>query len=69
MAGELIGKEESSLLFFKYGRRWRECRRLMHLWMSKQAAPAFWPVQEIGSYRLMESLLLEPEKFDEHLRT
>lgn len=69
MAGELVGKQETSMIFSKYNDRLRECRRITHSWMGKQSVRETFPMQEAGAYKLMESLLESPEKFSDHVRT
>lgn len=69
MAGELVGRQETSILFLKYGFRLKECRRLVHSWVNKNTVRKSWPVQEIGSIKLLNSLLDDPKGFSKHIRT
>ncbi len=69
MAGELVARAQTSILFLSYGARLKECRRLVHSWVNKHAVSASWPAQEAGSYKLLGALLDDPEGFSEHIRT
>lgn len=69
MAGELVGKEETAMLFMKYGAKWRQTRQLVHSWLNKRNLEAYLPVQVLESHRLLSNLLDKPENFSEHLRT
>ena len=69
MAGELVGRAETSILFLSYGNRLKECRRLVHSWINKHAIRDAYPTQEAGSFKLMGALLSDPEHFSQHVRT
>lgn len=69
MAGELVGRAQTSVLFLSYGARLRECRRLVHAWVNRHAMPAAYPAQERGSHRLLGALLDDPARFSDHVRT
>ncbi|TFY83623.1 hypothetical protein EWM64_g388 [Hericium alpestre] len=69
MAGELIGKQKSSMIFSHYNARLKKCHQITHNWMGKQSIRWSWRTQEIGAYKLLESLLDDPEHFSEHVRT
>ncbi|KAF9444744.1 cytochrome P450 [Macrolepiota fuliginosa MF-IS2] len=69
MAGELVGKDDTAMLFLKYGPKWRQTRQLVHNWLGQRNIEAYLPAQVLGSHRLLSNLLDKPEKFSEHLRT
>ncbi|KAH9934393.1 cytochrome P450 [Fomitopsis serialis] len=70
MAGELVGKEKTSMVFSKYNALHRKCRRIAHSWMNKQHVREYsWPLQEAASYRLLVSVLDNPANFSEAIRT
>ncbi|KAJ3555508.1 hypothetical protein NM688_g2539 [Phlebia brevispora] len=69
MAGELVERAKTSVLFLPYGQRLRECRRLVHSWVNKHAMASSYPVQEVGSHKLLETLLDDPSRFSDHIRT
>lgn len=69
MAGELVERAQTSVLFLPYGQRLKECRRLVHSWVNKHAMPSAYPVQEAGSHKLLGALLDDPARFSEHIRT
>ncbi|KAI0696990.1 cytochrome P450, partial [Cerioporus squamosus] len=69
MAGELVGKEKTSMVFSKYNTLHKECRRIAHSWLNKQHVREFsWPLQEISSYRLLVSILDNPDNVAHHIR-
>ncbi|KAF5372573.1 hypothetical protein D9758_005191 [Tetrapyrgos nigripes] len=68
MAGELIGRNQSSILFTQYGPRLKECRQLLHGWINRNVIKNYAPLQEYGSYKIMARLLEKPEDFSEHIR-
>jgi hypothetical protein len=69
MAGELVGKEQTSMVFSRYNDRLKECRKITHSWMGKTSIVETYPMQEVGILRLLETLLDEPEGFSDHVRT
>ena len=69
MADEIVGKEKTSMVFAKYGTRQKECRRIVHAWLHKHNLENFGPIQELGSYKLLGSLLEDPAHFSDHIRT
>ncbi|KAJ3572739.1 hypothetical protein NP233_g2891 [Leucocoprinus birnbaumii] len=69
MAGELCGKEDTAILFMKYGAKWRQTRALVHGWMNQRNLENYSPVQVLAAHRLLSNLLDKPEDFSEHLRT
>ncbi|KAJ7593187.1 cytochrome P450 [Mycena floridula] len=68
MAGELVGRERTALLFLKYGTKWKQCRQVVHGWLKPAAMKNYGPMQENGSYRLLGQLLDNPEDFSQHVR-
>lgn len=69
MAGELVARAQTSILFLSYGPLLKECRRIVHAWINKHSVHAFYPAQEAGSFKLLEALLDNPAGFSEHIRT
>ncbi|KAK7449257.1 hypothetical protein VKT23_013401 [Stygiomarasmius scandens] len=69
MAGELVGKEQTSMVFSRYNDRLKECRKITHSWMGKSSIVASYPAQEAGAVNLLETLLDDPECFSDHVRT
>ncbi|KAF8882583.1 cytochrome P450 [Infundibulicybe gibba] len=69
MAGELVGKEDTALLFMKYGAKWKQARQLVHVWLNQRNVETYLPMQVSESCNLLLNLLETPEKFSEHLRT
>jgi len=69
MAGELVGKEDTAILFMKYGAKWRQTRQLVHGWLNQRNLECYLPVQALESHRLLLNLLEKPEDFSKHLRT
>jgi len=69
MAGELVGKEQTSMVFSRYNDRLKECRKITHSWMGKLSIIASYPAQEAGAVNLLETLLDDPECFSDHVRT
>ncbi|KAF8903471.1 cytochrome P450 [Gymnopilus junonius] len=69
MAGELVGKEDTAILFMKYGTKWKQTRQLVHVWLNQRNLETYLPVQVLESYHLLQDLLETPERFSEHLRT
>ncbi|KAF8994953.1 cytochrome P450, partial [Cyathus striatus] len=69
MAGELVGKEKTCMIFAKYGTLLKECRKISYGWLNKKQVKNSWRIQEIGSYHLIASLLEDPTQFSKHIRT
>ncbi|KIJ65811.1 hypothetical protein HYDPIDRAFT_38999 [Hydnomerulius pinastri MD-312] len=68
MAGELVGKEKTSMIFSKYNSRLKNCRRIVHSWMGKQSIEKCQPALEKGSYALLFSFLSDPGEFSASIR-
>ncbi|KAF9228330.1 cytochrome P450 [Gyrodon lividus] len=68
MAGELVGKEKTSMIFSRYNSRLKSCRRIVHSWMGRQAIEKYWPALEKGSYALLFSFLSDPDEFSSSIR-
>ncbi|KDR74760.1 hypothetical protein GALMADRAFT_157349 [Galerina marginata CBS 339.88] len=68
MAGELVGRDDTSVLFLKYGSRLKACRQIMHNWMGPKAVAKVYPQQDQGANLLLANLLETPEKFSRHIR-
>ena len=69
MAGELVGKEDTAILFMKYGTKWKQTRQLVHGWLNQRNLESYLPAQMEQSRHLLSDLLNDPQKFSEHLRT
>ena len=69
MAGELVGKEDTAILFMKYGPKWKQARQLLHIWLGQRNLETYLPVQVLESHKLLSNILESPEHFSEHLRT
>ncbi|KAH7890614.1 cytochrome P450 [Phlebopus sp. FC_14] len=68
MAGELVGKERTSMIFSKYNSRLKSCRRIVHSWMGRQSIETCRPSLEKASYSLLNSFLCDPHEFSESIR-
>ncbi|KAH8826955.1 cytochrome P450 [Flagelloscypha sp. PMI_526] len=68
MAGELVGRNETSVLFHKYNPRLREARQILHSWMNPRATRNLWPEFETNALTLMDTLLDDPKDFQTHIR-
>ncbi|KAI0748083.1 cytochrome P450 [Daedaleopsis nitida] len=70
MAGGLVGKEKTSMVFSKYNALHKECRRIAHSWLNKQHVREYsWPLQEASSHRLLVAILDNPANFSNYIRT
>ncbi|TFK37020.1 cytochrome P450 [Crucibulum laeve] len=69
MAGELVGKTRTSIVFAKAGKLLKECRRIAHSWMNKQAIQEIWPALNNASVLFLKSMLDDPERSSHHIRT
>ncbi|KAJ7139630.1 cytochrome P450 [Mycena epipterygia] len=67
MAGELVGQDQS-LLFLKYGTKWKQCRQVVHSWLKQGTIQNYASMQENGSHKLLGQLLDNPEDFSQHIR-
>lgn len=68
MGGTLVGREQTAIIFMKYGPKWKQTRQLIHGWLSQRALTKYVPMQALCSYRLMQNLLDDPDHFAEHIR-
>lgn len=68
MAGELVGRDRSAMLFLKYGAKWKQCRQVVHSWLKQGAIHNYASMQENGSHKLLGQLLDNPEDFSQHIR-
>jgi len=68
MVGDLIGREENSIVFQKYGQRLKDSRKLVNAWVGKSATNGITPQITATSHKFMGSLLDNPEGFRENAR-
>ncbi|KLO12046.1 cytochrome P450 [Schizopora paradoxa] len=68
MAGELVGRDQNSVLFLKYGQRLKEVRRVMDLWIGKNNLSSNYPVSLSVNRKLLLSLLEKPDRGLEHIK-
>ena len=70
MAGELVGKANTSMVFSPYNTLQKECRRIALSWMNKHYVREYsWPLLEVSSYQLLGAVLDNPSNFAEQIRT
>ncbi|KAH8818893.1 cytochrome P450 [Flagelloscypha sp. PMI_526] len=69
MAGELVGRNDTAVLFHKYTSRLREARQILHSWMNPRATIRLWQEFELNSLTLMDMLLDDPKGFQTHIRS
>ncbi|KAJ8689877.1 hypothetical protein PTI98_012736 [Pleurotus ostreatus] len=69
MAGELVGKDKSSLVFFKYNSLWKDCRRITHSWMAKPSIQGSGPSLELNADKLLLTFLETPQEFAQYIRS
>ncbi|KIJ37779.1 hypothetical protein M422DRAFT_781573 [Sphaerobolus stellatus SS14] len=68
MGGMLVGREQTAIIFMKYGPKWKQTRQLIHGWMSQRALDRYIPMQSLASYHLLQNLLEDPDHFADHIR-
>lgn len=68
MGGTLVGREQTAIIFMKYGPKWKQTRQLIHGWLGQRALTKYVPTQALSSYRLLQNLLDDPDHFAEHIR-
>ncbi|KAG7099922.1 hypothetical protein E1B28_001717 [Marasmius oreades] len=68
MAGELVGRERTSMLFLKYGPMMQKTRQIVHSWMNPKASKNAYALQELGSLRTILRILETPDRYAQHIR-
>lgn len=68
MVGELVGREENSIAFQKYGQRLKDARKLINAWIGKSATNGLTPQITAACHKYMGTLLNEPEGFLDNAR-
>ncbi|KLO12040.1 cytochrome P450, partial [Schizopora paradoxa] len=68
MAGELVGRDETSILFLKYGRRLKEVRRILTIWFGKNSMRENYPTMLKSNRRYLRTLLESPDGMLEHIK-
>ncbi len=70
MAGELVGKAKTSMVFSQYNALHRDCRRITHSWLNKQSVrESSWPMLETSSHSLLVAVLHDPANVSQHIRS
>lgn len=67
MTGELIGWRES-LVFFRYGPRFRRARKLFHQAFGPRNVQQYMPLEERETHRFLRHVLGSPKDLREHIR-
>ncbi|CAA7262222.1 unnamed protein product [Cyclocybe aegerita] len=68
VGGELVGRDDTSILFMKYGPKWKHGRQLLHRWLSARNLEGYTPLQYEASCRTLKALLDEPDHFAENIK-
>ncbi|KLO19236.1 cytochrome P450 [Schizopora paradoxa] len=68
MVGELIGREENSIAFQKYGQGLKDARKLINSWIGKSPTNGLTPQITASCHKFMGTLLNDPEGFMDNAR-
>ncbi|KAF8903952.1 cytochrome P450 [Gymnopilus junonius] len=68
MAGELVERAQNSVIFMKYGPRWKACRKIMHGWMNHRVISQYNFLVERNAGHFLWKLLHCPGIFSHHIK-
>ncbi|KAH8826658.1 cytochrome P450 [Flagelloscypha sp. PMI_526] len=68
MIGELVGQEDTLLLFHKNTEKLRDCRQILHGWLNARALKPVWPEFEESARSLTAAILMDPKDVSTHIR-